>query len=277
MVSLRTLLIACLITALVGAGGGMLGASLLGASSGPAGAQGPAGEPGADGADGADGVNGSNGADGADGAPGAAGRDGAAGPSGPAGARGATGAPGVAGPAGAPGAPGQAGATGPQGEVGPQGEAGPQGPAGLVDYGYFTVSSQFVPPNTGVALPIAQTSGALDSGLTVDPFGGGTLNLEPGVYRFSSLVRYLSVDNASPVALRLTTFYQGASDIPTEPLDNISLSQFTPFAANVFQFASTDLTIQLEYSTSVRLEFIALGSVGGVQVSRGWLMVERLG
>ncbi|OYX52807.1 MAG: hypothetical protein B7Y93_08790, partial [Micrococcales bacterium 32-70-13] len=194
VVTLRALVIACLITALVGAGGGMLGASLFAAASGPAGAQGPAGESGVDGADGA------NGADGVDGAPGQPGAPGAAGAAGPAGARGAAG---PQGPAGATGAPG------PQGTPGPQGEAGPQGAPGVVDFAYFAVGAQLVQPGTGITLPLTAVSGELDLELATGGSGGagGVLTLQPGIYRFSTLLRVTSIDSVTPGALAIRTEY----------------------------------------------------------------------
>ena len=261
MVTLRALVIACLITALVGAGGGMLGASLLGAATGPAGAQGPAGEPGADGADGA------AGADGADGAPGQAGEPGA---SGTAGARGAAGPQGPAGAAGAPG---------PQGTPGPQGEAGPQGVPGAVDYAYFAVGAQLVEPGTGITLPLTAVSGDLDLELATGGSGGagGVLTLQPGIYRFSTLLRVTSIDSVTPGALAIITEYVFELGQPSEPLDNTSRIEFTPVAPNLFQYVSTGTTLVLESPTIVRIDLNAFVPSGGIQVERGWFLIERFG
>ncbi len=264
MVTLRALVIACLITALVGAGGGMLGASLFAAASGPAGAQGPAGESGVDGADGA------NGADGVDGAPGQPGAPGAAGAAGPAGARGAAG---PQGPAGATGAPG------PQGTPGPQGEAGPQGAPGVVDFAYFAVGAQLVQPGTGITLPLTAVSGELDLELATGGSGGagGVLTLQPGIYRFSTLLRVTSIDSVTPGALAIRTEYVFELGQPSEPLDNTSRIEFTPVAPNLFQYVSTGTTLVLESPTIVRIDLNAFVPSGGIQVERGWFLIERFG
>lgn len=288
MITMRTLLIAMTITALISTGGGALAAWAI-TNAALTQTEAVAGSDGSDGSDGADGADGSDGAEGRDGRDGASG---AAGLTGQPGRNGTQGLPGLQGPLGLPGVQGfrgEAGAPGPQGEVGPQGEEGPIGPMGLQglaalsDFAYFAVPVEFfVGSTSGDNLPLTKVSGDLDVTVAFDGSGGTAVTIEPGLYRLSSGLRYRTGDvPVSSGTYRIETRNSvGSVGPPGGPFateyDNTSRVELTPAAANIWYTVATSTTLNVTAMTIVEANLVA--NIGtGLTAERGWLLIERIG
>ena len=252
MVSLRALIIACLVTALVGAGGGMLGATLIAPSTGLTGTHGPAGTAGADGVDGAGGPAGEPGQPGTDGAPGAAGAPGPAGPAGP------------RGPAGESGAPG---------EVGPEGPAGPQGAPGVAEFASFRIGAHGVLPVVPLAAPLVWQGGELDAVTSVTQNGGTEVAVPEGVYRISAAVTYLAPTITLSGVLQLSTDDQRTEMDSANP----SSVMLDPTPTDELRWVSTTNVVLVDDTNSPITVLTQNRDFRDLQLVTGWLLVERLG
>ncbi|WP_439565068.1 hypothetical protein [Microcella sp.] len=102
--------------------------------------------------------------------------------------------------------------------------------------------------------------------------GGGTITLEPGLYRLTTMLSFESLAFGRYATLTITTTYPDRGYGPYNP-------SRVPFDTEIgTQSVSTEATLVLDYATEVTVDVDVLTADGDLMRDvGGWLMIESFG